>query len=95
MTTFYELRFARFVYTGARESLVENIASIRAKTGKNALLFVRIFRIRKHFSEPERQVFRGEWCVIADNFVPLHAKSGFFARPKTSATAVEQGFQGV
>jgi len=47
MTTFYELRFARFACTGAREGLVENIASIRAKTGKNALFFVRIFRNRK------------------------------------------------
>lgn len=47
MITFYELRFARFACTGARESLVENIASIRAKTGKNALCFVRIFRTEK------------------------------------------------
>ncbi len=47
MTTFYKLRFARFAYTGAREGLVENIASIRAKTGKNILFFVRIFRTEK------------------------------------------------
>gem|GEM_PF-6368251 len=47
MTTFYEHRFARFACTGARESLVENIASICTKTGKNVLFFVRIFRIRK------------------------------------------------
>ena len=72
--------------------ILQAFALKRAKTPHFLSAF---FASESHFSEPERQVFRGEWCVIADNFVPLHAKSGFFARPKTSATAVEQGFQGV
>ena len=65
------------------------------KRAKTSYFLSAFFASESHFSESERLVFRGEWCVIADNFVPLHAKSDFFARPKTSATAVEQGFQGV